>query len=62
MNQPHRQEIHDLIKRREQAEAEAKELDAILTAWGQRARELIAGKPSINQMAFFIVSMGEFLK
>jgi hypothetical protein len=62
VNQPHRQEIHDLIKKREQAEAKAKELDDVLADWSSRARELIAGKPSVWDMAFFIVSMGEFLK
>lgn len=61
-NQSHRQEIKELVKKLKQAEAEKKELDDVLTAWGDRARELIASHPSITDMAFFIVSMGEFLK
>lgn len=57
-----RPEIKTLVQQLKQAEAEKKELDDVLTAWGDRARELIAGKPSVWDMAFFIVSMGEFLK
>ncbi len=61
-SQSYRKEIRDLTKQLAQAKAETKELDDVLAAWGERARELIASKPTIFDMVFFIVSMGEFLK
>lgn len=61
-SQAKQQERDSLRTQLAQARAEIKELDDVLTAWGERARELLESQPDAVDSGFFVVSMAVLLK